>query len=134
MISSKVLQLRFGYTVDEAGFIINIPSIISAIFNPIAGILIDKYGENHRFHLIVGGSLLLCLGEAFLILIPDCEKCAMPILPTIILGLSYTLLCVVLYVQISMTVDPKFINTAYGIAAVFINTVGTLYPAVLGYI
>ena len=43
MISSKILQLRFGYTVDEAGFIISIPSIISAIFNPLIGILIDKY-------------------------------------------------------------------------------------------
>lgn len=71
VIGSSVLQSRFNYSEVEAGFYFTMPYVIAAIFSPILGWFVDKYGKRMTVTLI--GSLLMILAHVYNLLMPDCD-------------------------------------------------------------
>jgi MFS family permease len=47
------------------------PYVIAAIFSPITGIFVDKYG--HRMTVIIVGSALNVLSHIIELSLPDCD-------------------------------------------------------------
>ena len=44
VIAGAVLQTRFNYDEIEAGFYYTLPYIVAAVFSPILGAFVDKFG------------------------------------------------------------------------------------------
>ena len=44
VIASRVLQLRYGFTEVQAGWLFPMPYVVSAIASPFLGLFIDKFG------------------------------------------------------------------------------------------
>lgn len=132
VIGSSVLQSRFKYSEVEAGFYFTMPYVIAAIFSPILGWFVDKYGQRMTVTLI--GSLLMISGHTYNLLMPDCDRCWASIGPLILLGLSYTTYAVVLWGALPYMVEARALGTAFGIATTFQNLGTVIAPPIIGFI
>jgi MFS family permease len=69
-IGSSVLQIRYGFSITEAGFIFTLPYVIAAIFSPILGLIVEKFG--HRNQVSIAGSCCMVIAHSMQLFIPDC--------------------------------------------------------------
>lgn len=134
IIASKVLEVKFHYEVEQAGFFLDIPYIIAAVLNPAIGYTVDKYLKKQRVGVILLGSLIMIAAIVIAILLPDCEKCWIAAVPPIMLGVSYSVTSVVLYPQIALTCDESITGTAYGITSVLVNIGNAFTSPAMGFI
>lgn len=130
-IASNLFQKRFGYSTVEAGHIISITYIICALFCPVIGVLLDKYGQRVYFIMISG--LLVCLSHVLFFSTADSNKPIAPILYMIPIGLGFSINTSVVWSSISYVVE-KGSGTAYGIILAMINTGLVVIPILVGYI
>ena len=108
------------------------PYVIAAVFSPILGWFVDKYGKRMTVTLI--GSLLMISGHVYNLVMPDCDRCWASIGPLILLGLSYTTYAVVLWGALPYMVEARALGTAFGIATTFQNLGTVIAPPIIGYI
>ena len=112
----------------------DIPYIIGAGLNPILGIVVDRFLRDHRYFVILLGSLIMVLANIICIVLPDCDKCWYAAIPSVLLGISYSISSTVLYPQISLVCDPNVVGTAYGILAVLCNIGNAILGPVMGIV
>jgi MFS family permease len=117
IIGSSVLQTRFNFTEVGAGFFFTMPYVIAAIFSPITGLFVDRYG--HRMTVIIVGSLFNVVSHIIELSLPDCDQCWESILPLVLLGISYTTYAVVLWGSLPYMVEARLLGTAFGICTTF---------------
>ena len=117
VIGSSVLQTRFNYSEIEAGFYFTLPYVVAAIFSPICGIFVERYGK--RMTITILGSVLMVVAHVYQVLMPDCDRCWISLGPLIILGLSYTTYAVVLWGALPYMVEARVLGTAFGICTTF---------------
>lgn len=132
VIGSKVLQQRFGYSEVEAGYYFTLPYMIAAIFSPLLGWFVEKYGK--RMTITLTGSFLMTAAHVIQLCLPDCERCWVSLLPLIILGLSYTTYAVVLWGALPYMVEARALGTAFGICTMFQNLGTVIAPPTIGLI
>jgi MFS family permease len=71
IIGSAVLQDRFHFSEERAGFFFTLPYVISAVCSPILGWFVDKYGKRMSVTLIGAG--LMVAAHTYNVMINDCD-------------------------------------------------------------
>lgn len=112
---ASFLSLKYfpdnDFMVSVVSTIINMASMILA---PFLGKVVDSIGR--RPYFILGGSLLL-LPAHFLLAWPDSlgESYLIPILPIVMIGLSFSLVPAALWPSIPLVIESENTATAYGL-------------------
>ena len=83
-ICSDLLQKKYHFGKVKAGYLFGIPYIISACASPFIGYGIDKFGR--RAFLICMSSVILTMGFASSMMMPECNQCYNEVLPLILTG------------------------------------------------
>ena len=130
----NLLETKYCISSIMAGYLFEIPYVISAICSIFIGILVDKIGR--RLNFILLGNLFVFL--AFFISIATPVSCPATsyseVLPLTLIGLSYAIFGSTLWSAISFTVEPHATGTAYGITHCFLNIGRVIFPTVSGII
>ena len=68
------------------------------------------------------------------IILPDCDKCWVAAVPSVLLGISYSVSSTILYPQLSLVCDDNVVGTAYGILSVLCNIGNAILSPVMGIV
>lgn len=127
-IHSAFLQTKwYDGNPKEAAQVMAIPDLISAIFVPFVGTLVDKYGKRTKILCFCAFVMALChyiLGTATI------TSLSSPIPCLILLGFAYALL-LIYWPCISLVVEEKYLATAIGIATASSNASLTVFPIIV---
>lgn len=97
-----------GMTRDDAGVLLSSLPLAAMIATPLFGLLVDKVGKRSLFMAI--GSFLLI--PVYLLLIYTNIP---PIVPMIMMGISFSLIPAVMWPSVAYIVDQKRLGTAYAV-------------------
>ena len=123
----KYFQNAHGLSLEQAG-ILNSYVFLAAVFaTPAFGFLVDRVGRHAALMAI--GSLLLPL--SFLLLGAGSGNVG---LPTVLLGIAFSLVPAVLWPAVVRYVEPNQVGTAYGLMTMLQNVGLTLANVAAGYI
>ena len=130
--ASDMLQTKYHFDKITAGLLFGVPYIISAIASPFLGFLVDKIGKR-AFMMCVASSILTM---AFLIslMMPECDKCYMPVYPLVITGFGYSVYAACIWSTIPYVVAPSTVGTAFGITTAIQNIGLVMAPTLVGTI
>ena len=131
-IASGYLQDRFGYDSVTAGSVLSIASIISIIFCPIIGIIVDKIGKRGLF--LIASSVLVIIFHVLLLFTSDSDRPFLPILYFTLLGIGYSIHLAVFWAAFTYIINPKIIGTALGGVYASGNIALVIFPIVTGVI
>jgi MFS family permease len=125
--ATDILQNKYGFSVSKAGMYASIILISTIIFTPLAGFYIDRHGKKASFMIL--GSFLLVISYLILGLTNFA-----PLLPMILLGLSFSFVPAAMWPSIPYIVKENQIATAYGLMTLFQNIGLWLFPLLIGKI
>lgn len=131
-VASQFFQKRFGFSSTTAGMIIAITYLISALFSPFLGRIIDKIGKRCYFMILSAG--LMFIAHMVYVFLPDCDECPDGIPILILLGIGYALYASVMWASIPLVVDPKTVGTAFGLTTAVQNFGLCIAPLIVGAI
>jgi MFS family permease len=117
MIASSILQNRYNYTKDEAGYLFTGPYYVAAFVSPMIGAYVNKYGNRMQVTLV--GSAIGALAHASSFYDPDHSEAWIMIVRIYLLGINYATYCVVLWGSLPYMVDAKILGIAFGICTAF---------------
>ena len=106
---------------EEAGRVMSIPYLISALSSPPLGHLVDRVGR--RAKVAVASSALLLVVHLTLAL-----SSVPPILPMVGQGVAYSLYASVLWPSVPLTVPRRLTGTAFGVITSLQNVGLALFP------
>lgn len=114
-VAQDFLVTRYGMGKTDAGYYASVVTAASMLLSPILGKFLDYVA--HRPYFVVLGSLAvipshICLAFGL----------SYPIIPIIIMGLSFSLVPSALWPSIPLITKPKEIATAFGVMAAIQNT------------
>lgn len=110
---------------NHAGVYMSIPFVISAFMVPIYGILIDKYGQRAYLSFLASICGLVCFTMFYYL---------SPILPLIMLGLTYSMFASVIWPAISLVVNKSLVGFAYGVTTSLQNAGLAIFPLIVAAI
>ena len=106
-----------------AGIYMGVPFLISALMVPVFGIIIDKFGKRAYITLLSG---VLCVLSFVLFYLLE------PIIPLIILGLTYSIFAAVIWPSISVVVNNEnALGLAYGVTTSLQNLGMAINPIIV---
>ena len=117
---------NYDISKNLAGILMGTPFLMGAIFVPLLGAFVDKYG--YRAELLLSSGLFLILSFISFNLMQ-------PYIPLIFLGCGYTIFACVLWPAISIAIKDK--NTggfAYGVASGLQNISMSINPMIIAKI
>ena len=121
MIASAVLQVQYGFTIEQSGYVFTLPYVFSAIISPFVGAFVNKFGR--RMSVTLVGSIIMLIAHCLQLVIPMCEgsdcRHILPVLPLVLLGFSYSTYSVVLWGSLPYMVEARTLGTAFGICTAF---------------
>ena len=121
-LSTSLRALPERTAREKAGVFMGIPFFISAIMVPIFGYIIDKHGKRAFLTLLSG---ILCV-ISFI-----CLYLFYPVLPLILLGVTYSLFAAVIWPSISIVVNQNDIGFAYGVTTALQNMGMAVNPVIV---
>lgn len=121
-----ILKQKFGFSMEQAGFLASLLLITTMVFMPISGRMIDKKGKRASF--MIYGSMI-AIGALFWILFFK-----VPAISIIMMGLSYSLVAVSIWSSVPLVIDKRYQGTAFGILSYVQNVGLMLFPWLTGYI
>lgn len=80
------------------------------------------------------GICYISSAHILLLLLPDCDRCWVSVVPFVLLGLGYCTNSVILYPLVSLLVPPQILGTAYGFQSVVQNFATITVPPLIGAI
>ena len=107
-LGQGLFRTEYGYSSQQANFIIGLVYLVSAIFSPAFGLILDKYGKNLSW--LCGSLLVSILAHGGLIL-----TITGPYIPIVIIGLAYSVLASALWSVPAVIVKESQLATAFGI-------------------
>ena len=113
VIGSKYLQLRFNYSLEEAGYYFTLPYILAAFFSPFIGYFIQRYGQ--RMSVLLLGSFFMIGAHTFNLCLDDCDRCWTSLVPLFMLGFSYSTFAIILWGALPFMVEGRLLSPAFGI-------------------
>lgn len=99
---------KFGVSYEESGVIASYLPLGTLIFTPLFGFLIDKYGKAATA-MIFGSIVLVLVHLSFTF------TNIYPVLPMILLGISFSLIPAAMWPSLVRLVDYRLMGTAYGL-------------------
>lgn len=129
-IGSSYMQNVYQYSYEKANTFLMIPYLFSAIATPIVGIYVDKIGRRCPFLLL--SCILLLIAHIIFFLKINNEF--ITIITLILLGLSYSFFCAVIWPSFSLVVSEELLGAAYGIGTAGYNCVLGLLYYIVGYL
>ena len=112
---------------EHAGRVMSIPYLISAMSSPPLGHLVDRIGRRAQ-GAVVSSSLL------FLVHLTLATSASSPIGPMIGQGVAYSLYAAVLWPSVPLTVQKKYIGTAFGMITSIQNIGLAIFPLMIAAI
>ena len=134
-VSSKMLQVKFGFSEEEAGSLFGIPYTISAATSPFLGLLIDKVGR--RGLMIVASTVILFAAHVTNMFLPTCQPgdhCYSEVGPLVMIGIGYSIYCAALWGSIPYVVEARTMGTAFGFCTAIQNAGMAVAPTIVGAI
>ncbi len=120
-----MLANKYGFDTVTSGRITSLLPIATAIFTPLFGILIDRYGRSAS--AMIFGSLIL-----FFVHLSFAVTNITPYVPLIMLGIVFSLVPAALWPTMVKLVDEKRIGTAYGLTYSIQNLGLWAFPLLTG--
>jgi len=108
------LQLKFGYTEIDADMYLSTMTLFGAIFSPISGFLMDRYG--YRSITVCLGLFLMLFGFTMLVYLS-----IFPVFAIVLAGIGDGLISNCIYSILAVLVPPEKYGTAYGFMASMYN-------------
>ena len=116
----------FNISKKLSGTLMGTPFLMGAIFVPLLGVFVDKYG--FRTELVLSGGFFLLTSFILFIFMK-------PYFPLIILGFGYSIFACILWPAISIAIKDKIIvGFAYGIATCLQNISMSINPMIIAEI
>lgn len=113
-MANVALVDQFGFDEKTAGELYSIPYFMSAVFSPMLGIFIDRYGKRALMITISSALVsLACFTSAFLPYTENPDYSCL--LPLIIIGFGYSIYASALWSSIPYVVPAKTIGSAFGL-------------------
>lgn len=129
---NDILMKLFGMTSNNAGILLMIFYLSSALTTPLFGIWADKYGKRVSSMNFV--TIIFILSLTFLIYIPKSFNSNIVILPLILIGLFYAIYATMLFPCIALSVKKKTVGTAFGLNNSIENLNLSIAPLIFGLI
>eukprot|EP00347_Sterkiella_histriomuscorum_P023550 403334216 len=126
---TKMMEEKFMISEDTAGILYGVPSYIAAVFCPVFGLIIDRYG--YRIYFLIFSSCLMVLGHSLNLLIgQEEEESYLVIVIIIILGFAYTIFGSSIWAAVPDVIDPMLTGSAFGFAVTFQNAGLSIVPTI----
>ncbi|KAI8620266.1 major facilitator superfamily domain-containing protein [Chytriomyces sp. MP71] len=126
-ISTTFFVQKWGLAPSAAGMVLSVPDWIAMAGNPIAGLLLDRYG--HRASSLVFSSLLLAAGHAVL------QFTALhPAFGMSLIGISFAGFTTAVWVCVPLIVPAHQVSTAFALQTVILNQSAVVLPLVIPWI
>lgn len=107
MLSRVFFERKFDFSPDMSNTVNSIIYIVSGVFSPVFGIIIDKFGRNVFWVFLAIIATIACHGLlAFTFL--------NPYVAMVVMGLGYSLLASALWPMVALVVPEYQLGTAYG--------------------
>lgn len=124
--STSLKNLPKQQARKQAGIYMSIPFFMGAVLIPIFGLIIDNFGKRTFFALLSG---IMCMLSFVLFYVME------PIIPLIILGLSYSIFASMIWAAVSISVRNKEkVGLAYGITTSIQNCGLAIFPIIVASI
>jgi MFS family permease len=123
--SIKYFQHAHGLSLEEASTLNSYVFLAAVFATPAFGFLVDRIGKHAL--LMMAGSLLLPLSFVFLV-----GSSSQLWVPTVLLGIAFSLVPAVLWPAVAKYVEPHQLGTAYGLMTLLQNTGMTFANVVAG--
>lgn len=102
-----------------AGRIFSVPYIFVALFSPVVGFFVDKYGKKVTMSklesllncIVIVAYIMLASTHLMNLLLPSCpenEVCYIGILPIVFLGLSHCLFISTVWTMLPDVIEPEY--------------------------
>jgi nitrate/nitrite transporter NarK len=132
---NKIMQVRFGFTNQQAGFCIPIVYICSAVITPLFGKFTDAKGKR-VFWMLLASSLFF-IDHLVIAFLPDTTQghpnwAMLAVLLGV--GLFYATYAAIFWPCIPLVVRANMIGTAYGVVCSLQNLMLAIIPLALGAI
>lgn len=125
-ITTSLRDMNKNKARKVAGIYMGVPFFIGAIMTPIFGLLIDKFGKRVMFSF--SSAILLNLAFVFFFFMN-------PVLPLVLIGVSYSIFASVIWPSIAIIVNDKTIlGFSYGIATSIQNFGLAINPIIVAAI
>ena len=131
-VASDLLQTKYGFTPEEAGFLFGIPYIISACSAPFLGMFIDRFGK--RALLCCLSSCILIIGYTTSMMMPQCDKCHNEVYPLVMTGVGYSIYASAIWGSVPYVVESHTVGTAFGLTTAIQNVGLVVAPTIVGVI
>jgi Na+/melibiose symporter-like transporter len=131
-MSLDFLRVKWNVPLEQAGVMMAIPDIISAIGSPLGGFLLDILSKNSkrgslRFHVLPLAGIMMIMVHCMMGFTD-----ILPQIPLVLLGIAYSLFGAVLWPLIPQLVTrTSLLGTAYGLSTVALNMALTFVPLVI---
>jgi predicted MFS family arabinose efflux permease len=125
--SIKYFQHAHGLSLEDASTLNSYVFLAAVFATPAFGFLVDRIGRHAL--LMTVGSLLLPLSFVFL----GADSGALWV-PTVLLGVAFSLVPAVLWPAVARYVEPHQLGTAYGLMTMLQNAGLTLANVAAGYV
>jgi len=129
---NDILIKLFGLSANNAGILLMIFYLSSAIVTPLFGIWADKYGKRASSMIFVNAIFVLCL--LFIIYIPADYSANVVIVPMVLIGLFYAIWATLLFPSIALLVRKETVGTAFGLNNSIENLNLSISPLIFGVI
>ncbi|CAD8150885.1 unnamed protein product [Paramecium octaurelia] len=131
----EMFKLIYHMNSSQANNVYSIPYYSAALFTPIFGFVIDKFGR--RTHLLVlCGGLLVLVNVIFISITCDQQEVCLtaPILGQILNGFYYSLYAAVMWPCVPLCVPERAVGTAFGVVNAVQNIGLTVFPVIVGHL
>ena len=112
-ISSKLMQLKYSFSEQQASTLYTIPYLLSAVLAPILGIVVDRSGK--RVIWMILSSVILIAAYSTSMTIPACDKCLNEMGPLAMSGIGYSIYASTIWGSIPYTVPSNAVGSGFGL-------------------
>lgn len=131
-VANELIQNRFGFDREQAGQLLPIIYISSAVICPIFGLIVDQIGRRVQLMCF---SYLFLIGAHILMILPEkSSQNYFVIVPLAMLGVFYSMFAAILWPSFALVVQKKYYGSAYGITTAVQNGGLAAVPLAVGWI
>ena len=125
--------MRFGFTLDEAGNMLVISYLMSSIFTPVIGYIVDKVGKRVTFMYVANIIVIICY--VFLLLVKNYDHGNIIVAaPLIGLGMFYAIFASVIWPCFPLVTSRDKLGKVFGRSTAFQNIGISIIPILVGYL
>jgi MFS family permease len=128
IFSNELYVNEFSFSNSQAGTIISINFIVTAVSAMFFGQFVDTYGR--RASLIMCSSVLGVIAFAYYIIVPECVECGSTIFPMVCFGLLIGINDAAIFPSLPLVLKHNYLGTGYGLFFVLQNVLVLILPSI----